>query len=252
MNDKIAIIQARTGSSRLPNKILLKILNKEILLLLIDRVIASRLINHIIIATTTNKDDDKIVKLIENYHPKVSVFRGNENDVLDRYYQAALEYKNTNKGEIDIIRITSDCPLIDPKIIDLHIKEFDLKNVDYLSSRINRRTWPHGMEMEIFTFESLQKAWENASVPFEREHVTPYIYKSHPDEFRLYEYNYNKDISDYRFTIDYKEDYYFVKTVYEKLYPKNPLFSLDDIIQFIQANPELLQINANRINPKIQ
>lgn len=251
MKPKIAIIQARSGSTRLPNKILLKILNKEILLLLIDRVIAAQLVDHIIIATTTDREDDRIVEIVENYHPKVSFFRGDENDVLDRYYQAALEYKNTNRRDIDIIRITSDCPLIDPNIIDLHIKEFNQRKVDYLSSRINKRTWPHGMEMEIFTFEALQQAWENAKEPFEREHVTPYIYKSHPEKFKLYEFCYKKDISDYRLTIDYKEDYEIVKTIYIKLYPNNSMFTLDDILKLLNNEPNLLKINANRINPEI-
>ena len=133
MNEKIAIIQARTGSSRLPNKILLKILNKHILLLLIDRVIASNLIDQVIIATTENKEDDQISKLVENYHKNVLIFRGDEYDVLDRYYQSAIQYKK-DIGDFDIVRITSDCPLIDPKIIDLHIEEFNRRNVDYLSS----------------------------------------------------------------------------------------------------------------------
>jgi len=251
VNHKIAIIQSRTGSSRLPNKILLRILDKEILLLLIDRVLASKLIHHIIIATTINKEDDKIVDLVDNYHPKVSTFRGDENDVLERYYQAAVEYKDLNNNEFDIIRITSDCPLIDPNIIDLHIKEFIRRNVDYLSSRIKKRTWPHGMEMEIFTFETLETVWKNANEPFEREHVTPYIYNSNPENFKLYECSYTKDISDFRFTIDYKEDYEFIKLIYEKLYPQNPMFTLDDILKLLEANPDMLKINANRIDPKI-
>lgn len=251
MNDKVAIIQARTGSTRLPNKILLKILNKEILLLLIDRVIAANFIDQIIIAITTNKEDDKIVALVKNYHPKVSVFRGDENDVLDRYYQAALEFKNICINKFDIIRITSDCPLIDPKIIDLHVAEFNQRKVDYLSSRINKRTWPHGMEMEIFTFDSLLTAWSNSTEPFEREHVTPYIYKSYPEKFKLFEYNYKKDISDYRLTIDYEEDFKFVKIIFEKLYNQNTIFTLDEIIQLLESEPDLLKINAGRINPQI-
>ena len=248
MNHKIAIIQARTGSSRLPNKILLKILDKEILLLLIDRVVASHFIDHIIIATTTNKEDNKIINLVEKYHPKVSVFRGDEYDVLDRYYQAALKYKNESNIEFDIIRITSDCPLIDPKIIDLHIEEFNQQKVDYLSSRIHKRTWPHGMELEIFSFKTLNTTWKNAKEVFEREHVTPYIYKSHPDNFELYEFKYEKDSSNFRFTIDYKEDYEFVKTVFEKLYPKNSLFSMNDILQLIKKEPEILKLNSSKIN----
>ena len=135
---KLLISQARTNSTRLPNKVLLKILNKELILHFIDRIVAADAVDHMIIATTLNYEDDIIVRLVENYNKKVTVFRGSEKDVLDRYYKAALDYiKKENNSQIDIIRITSDCPLIDPAIINLHIREYNKRKVDYLSSRIN-------------------------------------------------------------------------------------------------------------------
>lgn len=247
----IVISQARTGSTRLPDKVLLKILGKEILLHFIDRVIAADTIDHLIIATTENPKDDKIVDLVKDYHEKVSAFRGSEEDVLDRYYKAALAVKNKFGDDINIIRITSDCPLIDPKVIDLHVKEFEKRSVDYLSSRITKRTWPHGMELEIFTSDALKKAWENAKERFEREHVTPYIYQKHEKDFHLYELAFTKDLSGLRFTLDYPEDFRFIEKIYENLYPKDPLFSLQSILDLLTNNPELKLINADHSDARI-
>ena len=108
-----------------------------------------------------------------------------------------------------------------------------------------------GMEMEIFTSDALHSAWINAKKNFEREHVTPFIYKSHPEKFKLFEFCYKKDISNYRFTIDYEEDYAFLKSIFEKLYPKIPLFTMEDILQLLEKEPGLLKINDNRVNPDI-
>jgi len=251
MPANIVISQARTGSTRLPNKVLLKILGKEILLHLIDRVIAAKSVDHMIIATTENQKDNEIVDLVRNYHERVSVFRGSEEDVLDRYYQAALSVEDRFGPNPNIIRITSDCPLIDPKVIDLHVREFEQRDVDYLSSRITKRTWPHGMEAEIFTFKTLEKAWQNAQEAFEREHVTPYIYHTHADEFHLYELAYSDDLSHLRFTLDYPEDYEFIKAIFNHLYPDDSLFSFQDILRFIRMNGKLLAINSMRTDAKI-
>ena len=251
MAANIVISQARTGSTRLPNKVLLKILGKEILLHLIDRVLAAKTVDHMIIATTDNPDDDVIVDLVKDYDKKVSVFRGSENDVLDRYYQAAQAVKDNFEDTPNIIRITSDCPLIDPEVVDLHISEFQQKKVDYLSSRIEKRTWPHGMELEIFTFEALKEAWQNAKEASEREHVTPYIYMNAREKYKLYEFRFKEDLSHYRLTIDYIEDYNFINKIFENLYPINPTFGLSDIINLLRENPELTRINAEKINTKI-
>ncbi len=251
MGKMIVIAQARVRSTRLPNKVLLKVCNKELLLHFIDRILPAKKVEHLIIATTTSSNDNSIVKLVEGYHPRVMVYRGSEEDVLDRYYKAATDYRKKTKKEIDIIRITSDCPLIDPDVIDLHITEFEKRTVDYLSSRIEKRTWPHGMEMEILSFNALEIAWQYADKPFERQHVTPYIYKSHPELFKLYEFQYEKDISHYRFTLDYPEDLKFIRAVYENLYPKNPMFSIKDILTLLVEHPELCLLNKCRVNNRI-
>ena len=245
MSADIVIAQARTGSTRLPNKVLLKILGKEILLHFIDRVIAAETVDHLVIATTINPGDDVIMDLVKNYNPRVSLFRGSEEDVLDRYYQAALSLKARFGPDPNIIRITSDCPLIDPGVIDLHVREFARRDVDYLSSRITKRTWPHGMELEIFTFNALKQAWQNAKQDYEREHVTPYIYKSHADEFRLFELVCHKDLAHLRFTLDYADDFRFIESVYRQLYPEDPLFSFEKVLNLISKKKELLDINAH-------
>jgi spore coat polysaccharide biosynthesis protein SpsF len=251
MAANIVIIQARTGSTRLPGKVLLKILGKEILLHLIDRVITAKKVDHVIIATTINPADNIIVDLVNNYHKNVSVFRGSEEDVLDRYYQAALSVEEADPEKINIIRITSDCPLIDPRVIDMHIAEFGKKEVDYLSSRIEKRSWPHGMEVEVFKFTTLYEAWKNATKPVEREHVTPFIYLTSRNKFKLFELSHFEDLSHLRFTLDYWEDYLFIKVVYEKLYPRNPMFTFSDILDLLDHERELLSINSNRNDPKI-
>ena len=140
MRKKLIIIQARTGSTRLPGKILLMIQGKEIILHLLDRLIPSKYTDHIIVATPMEKSDDGLASLCINYHPKVSVCRGSEKDVLDRFYQAAKTYNNKSGEQHDIVRITSDCPLLHFNVVDDHLRAFDTHRVDYLSSRIKKRT----------------------------------------------------------------------------------------------------------------
>jgi len=243
INRIVAIVQARVSSTRLPGKALKKIYGKEMLLRVIDRILNSEKIQQVVVATTDREEDNAVERLVTDYSKYVSVFRGSVNNVLDRYYNAAL------KAHADIIvRITSDCPLVDPKVIDLHIEKFFEKNVDYLSSRIKKRTWPHGIECEVFLFSALEKAAKNAIDPFDKEHVTPYIYSSHKDEFSVYELSYSKDISSYRFTVDYPEDLIFIESIYKHLYKTDPIFGMNRIIKLLHRYPELMNINRNRIN----
>jgi len=251
MRNKLVITQARTASTRLPNKILLKILKKEIILHFLDRVLAAEKVDHIIVATTDQSADQAIVNLVQSYHPRVSLFRGSEADVLDRTYQEAIQFMENKAEPWDIIRITSDCPLIDPVLIDGHIAAFERSPVDYLSSRIHNRTWPHGMELEIFSFRTLQTAWRRATDPYEREHVTPYIYHSHAHEFTLTELTAEKNWSHFRLTLDYWEDYLLIKAIYEKLYPHNPRFGWTDILKLLEKEKQLVQLNSKWGNPQI-
>ena len=224
------------GSTRLPGKVLLKICGKTVLNHLVDRVRQCRLVDEIIVATTTNTQDDKIVDECKKLG--VSWFRGSEDDVLSRYYYAARQ-ANTNV----VIRITSDNPLCDPVILCSMIDSFISKNnvYDYMSNNLIR-SYPRGLDVEIMSFSSLEMAFENSTLNYEREHVTPYLYE-HAEMFKLKNYQSSKDYSEYRLTIDTEEDFQLVKEVITQLYVRDKYFQLQDIIDFLSANPELVSIN---------
>lgn len=231
----LGIIQARMGSTRLPGKVLLDLEGKTVLEHVIDRVKASRFIDDIIIATTISKEDLKIVKLCAGLG--ISVYCGSENDVLERYYETARLF-----GADQVVRITSDCPMIDPSVIDavidLHLRE----KADYSSNTL-KETYPDGQDVEIFTLGSLKNAWKNAKLASEREHVTPYIRKN--PEYKLVNIEYGKDMSNKRWTLDNSEDYEFIKIIFEYLYGKNPLFGMEEILKLIDEKPEIERINEN-------
>ncbi len=229
----ITIIQARLGSTRLPGKVLLGLEGRTVLEHVIGRVRSSKLANDVIVATTINKEDLEIVKLCASLG--ISVYCGSVDDVLDRYYQTARLFKADH-----IVRITSDCPLIDPKTIDdvvaLHLSE----KADYTSNTL-KETFPDGQDTEIFTFNALKEAWKNANLASEREHVTPYIRKN--PSFKHVNLEYNEDLSQKRWTLDNPEDYEFIKLIYENLYKNNPFFGMKEILKFTNENPEIEKIN---------
>lgn len=232
----VAIIQARTGSTRLPKKVLKKIEKKAMLQHVIDRIKRSNLIQEIIIATTTKREDEPIVKLAEE--SKVKWFRGKENDVLDRYYQAAKKFR------IDVIvRITADCPLIDPKISDIVIEYFLKNRFDYVSN-INPYTYPDGLDTEVFSFEVLKKAWKKARKASEREHVTSYIL-NHPEIFRIGNVENDKDFSHMRWVVDEESDLKFVREVYKRMYKNSQIFYMEDILSILKKEPKLAKINSS-------
>lgn len=241
MSEKILIIvQARATSSRLPNKVLLSILGETLLSRLIERLLQVKHTVQIIIATSENPEDD-IIKT-EAEFIGVPCFRGNLDNLLDRHYQAALKY------EADIVlKIPSDCPLIDPRIVDKGLDYF-IKNkeqFDYVSN-LHPATYPDGNDVEIMTMECLSKAWHEAKRPLELEHTTPYIWEN-PNEFSIgnFRWETGQDYSmSHRFTIDYRKDYFFIKKVFEELYFTNPNFSLDDILNLLNRKPEIYKINA--------
>lgn len=234
----IAIVQARIGSTRLPGKVLLNLEDKTVLEHVVRRVKSSEYVDDVVVATTISKDDLRIVELCARLG--ISVYCGSENDVLDRYYQAAKLFRAEN-----IVRITSDCPVIDSKIIDevisLHLKN----NADYTSNTLNE-TYPDGEDVEVFTFASLKKAWKNAKLASEREHVTPYI-RNNPDIFKHASLEYKEDLSQKRWTLDNVEDLEFLRLVYKYLYSKNSLFGMDDILALISEKPEIEKINQHII-----
>ena len=231
------IVQARMGSSRLPGKTLMKVDEKNTVLdFLINQLSYSKLIDKLVIATTNLSIDDDIQNSIRNLD--VELFRGNANDVLDRYYQSAKKFS------LDIVvRITADNPLIDPFIMDEMISEFCLKNYDYMTNTLPR-TFPYGTEVEIFTFDALEKAWQNAKKPSEREHVTPYFYNNQKI-FKIHKIQYSTNISNLRWTIDRQNDLELVKLIVSKII-KRPIL-LDDIILLYTKEPKLFEINKTHI-----
>ncbi len=228
------IVQARMASTRLPRKIMKHILGEPMLAHCIKRLQKVSFATVIVIAAPRGKDNSPIIELAEKMG--VKIFQGSEEDVLSRYYGAAAKY------QIDIVvRVTSDCPLIDPAIVDRVIEHF-LKNqpVDYVSNTIER-TFPRGMDVEVFTSAFLKKADRDADKPYQREHVTPYIL----EKGRTLNYRHKKDLSPYRLTVDTAEDFDLIVKIYESLYPKNKLFDLETITQFLEKNPHLLGINKH-------
>lgn len=240
-----AIIQARMNSTRLPGKIMMSVKNKPLLHYVINQVLQSKKINKLIVATTNSPQDDQVVKFTDLYG--VEVFRGSEEDVLDRYYQCAKKYN----ADI-IIRITSDCPLIDPHLIDKCITEFEKNQFDYFSNihKKDGNEWiyhlsgfPLGFAVEVFTFTVLEKAWNSAKKLSEKEHVTLYILNN-PSLFKIGNMENHDDYSDIHLAVDHKVDFDLVKTVIEH-FPDNVIFNLEKIVTFLNKNPKLKQINSN-------
>ncbi len=241
MIEVTAIIQARMGSTRLPGKVLKQIAGKSVLGHILDRLGHSELLKGIIVATSTSDDDEEIVAEAEARG--VPCFRGSEPDVLDRFYQAAAE--NDLKY---IARITGDCPLYDPFHLDeliLKLSELNREEVtiDYLTNCTVKRTFPRGVDSEIFTFDALESTWREAVEQSHREHVTPYIY-SQPGRFRLHSVESEEDLSGYRLTLDAKEDLELLKILIEELGGGSKPFTMGDIVEFLRNQPDLLSLNA--------
>ena len=234
-NSIVAIIQARMGSTRLPGKVLINIQGKPLLEHVINRVRQSRLIDKIIIATTTKERDRVILEMAQSWG--LESYAGSEEDVLDRFYQAARIYRART-----IVRITPDDPFKDPEVIDKVISYY-LKskgNVDYVSNTI-KPTYPEGLDVEVFSFEALEKAWREAKKSSEREHVTPYIW-NHPEIFRLANVENDDDLSHLRWTLDTEADLQFTREIYSRLY-HGQLFLMKGILALLRAEPELMRIN---------
>lgn len=235
---RIAIMQARTTSTRLPGKVLLRLFGKTVAEHIITRVRAAKRIDGICVATTTNETDDAVATIAEACG--ASVYRGSEDDVLDRFYQAAQQ----ERADV-IIRITADDPFKDPVVIDQVIRTFEEGDFDYVSNTMHP-TYPEGIDVEVFSMKALAQAWKEAFLPSEHEHVTPYIWK-HPDRFHVRNVEYHEDISKMRWTLDKPEDWVFIQQVYDALYPKKPLFLMEDILHLLQERPFLAELQSATI-----
>jgi spore coat polysaccharide biosynthesis protein SpsF len=232
------IVQARMSSTRLPGKIIMPIMGRPVLEYQLDRLRRVRTASEIVVATTTNPADQAIVELASRQGFKY--FRGSETDVLSRFYYAAKYL-----GASVVVRCNSDCPLIDPDVVDQIITAYQEQrsNYDYVSN-ILQPTYPTGMHTEVFPIEVLEKVFISATDPVDREHVTPYIYHR-PNIFRLKNIALDHDISPHRWTLDYPEDFDFITRVYESLYPTKPMFSMADVLEVLHQHPEWLAINGH-------
>ena len=229
------IVQARMNSTRFPGKVLEKINGLSVLECLFDQLKYSKLLINKIIATTNNKEDDEIEKF--GQLKGIQVFRGNDLDVLDRYYQCAKKNNLQN-----IVRITSDCPLIDPFIVDNVIEKYESNHYDYVNN-FSKTRCPSGFEVEVFSFECLEKVWKNAKDD-EREHVTKNIYQN-PNQFKIGSVIDKRSYFDLHLSVDTKNDLELIKIIYQKIDSK-PI-SLHQILKIISSDSSILQINGSKI-----
>lgn len=227
----VAVTQARFSSSRLPGKVLKNLGNQTVLGLHLNRIKKAKLINSIIVATTTEAESEEIEKIALSNG--AGCFHGDLNDVLDRFYQAVVGLKPDY-----VVRVTSDCPLIDPVLIDDMILKFLKQKCDYAANCI-QPTLPDGMDAEIFTFTSLERAWKEATKKSEREHVTPYIRES--GEFSTYSVEYGYDWGGIRMTLDTQEDYQVLSALVEACGEDAPV---ESYVKYLKAHPEIMEVNS--------
>jgi len=229
------IIQARMGSSRLPGKVMEKLdQNNTVLSYVIKQLKYSKLLDDIVVATTSLKRDEIIVDFLEE--EGIKYFCGDEENVLDRYYQCAKKFSMS-----EIVRIPSDKPLIDPDIVDKCIQIFLSKKYDYVTTFLEP-SFPYGTEVEIFSFDALEKTWKNAKLPSEHENVTPYIYNN-KDKFQIYNVKNSIDLSHLRWVVDRAEDLELVRQLVSKI-NKEPIL-MQDILEVFKSEPKLVEINSN-------
>lgn len=231
----LAILQARASSSRLPGKVLKPILGVPMLLRQLERLKNAQNISQLLIATSTDPSDDPLESLCKEHG--FSCFKGSLNDVLDRFYGAAYAFAPEH-----IVRLTADCPLTDPILIDNVINFYLAGEFDYASNAIEA-TFPDGLDVEVFRFSCLEKAWKEALLPSQREHVTPFIHQQ-PHRFKIGHYKNPIDLSYLRWTVDEPKDFELVSMIYDALYLKKPNFTTQDILTLLKHRPELTNWNT--------
>ena len=233
-----AIIQARAGSERFPNKVLKTVCGKPLLLFSVERLWYSEYLtpDSVVVATTEEKEDDEIVQLCQERG--IPVHRGSTRDLLDRYHTAARRF-----GFDPVIRVTSDCPLLDPRVADRVIAQYLQGGYDFVSTN-HPPTFPDGLDTEIISFNTLEESWKEATQPHEREHVSPFLWDQ-PSRFRIGNLENDEDLSiTERWTVDYPEDLTLVRIVLEHLYREGEVFHMEDVIGFLDENPGLRNINS--------
>jgi spore coat polysaccharide biosynthesis protein SpsF len=231
----LGVLQARFSSSRLPGKVLSPLAGQPMLLRQIQRVRRANLLHEIVVATSTLAEDDPIADLCDAN--RIACFRGSLSNVLDRVTQTARAHSADW-----VVRLTGDCPLIDPDVIDAVIAQAVGNPCDYASNAICP-TFPDGLDVEVLTMEALETAWREATLLSEREHVTPFIHKQ-PSRFRILHYKHDKDLSTMRWTVDEPEDMEFVRAIFDRLHTQNPDFGMSDVLDLLAREPHLSLLNG--------
>lgn len=229
----VAIVQARMGSTRLPGKIFKPLAGRPTLWHLIERLRYSKWLKDIVVATTENSEDDIVVEFCEQN--QIKWFRGSEEDVLDRYYQAAKFY-----GANPIVRVTADCPVIDPTIVDEVIEGFFKGGYDVYGLG---GEFPDGLDCECYAFWVLEDTWKNAELPSEREHVGPYMSK-HPEKYKIGVYEKFKGLGHLRWTLDEEADLRFLQAIFDRLHKPGKIFLTQEILDLLEKEPQLMEINS--------
>ena len=243
MGDRVvAIIQARTGSTRLPGKVLLPLGGRTVLERMLERVMRARLLDDVIVATTILPADNAIVDLASAMG--VSCYRGHPTDLLDRHVHAAAAARASH-----IVKIPSDCPLIDPKIVDAVVLAYlGVAGAVSYASNLHPATYPDGNDVEIMSRTALEHAWHEARVPSEREHTTPFIW-TQPDRFRMINVRWDTGrnaASTHRYVLDYQDDYLAIAAIFDALYSRDPEFGVEAITTFLDTHPEIAAVNSRR------
>ena len=238
----VALIQARLGSTRLPRKVLRHLAGEPMLAHVMARTQRTAGLDEVVLATTENPRDDELAALCsERGWP---CCRGSEDDVLDRYYRAASVH-----GAETVVRITSDCPLIEPRIIELVLAAFHRGGWDYVSNTVERQSYPRGLDVEVFSFQTLERAFNEDHDPAWREHVTPYIYRN-PEQFRIHTVSHTEDHSQQRWTVDTPEDFELVRRIYEHF--GHNRFGWQEVLELLARHPHWLELNRQIQQKKLE
>ncbi len=242
MGRTVAIIQGRMGSSRLPGKILMDIAGQPMLMRVVERVRQAKTVDEVVFATTTEASDDPVAEFCQAH--AIALWRGSLPDVLDRFYQAARHYQAET-----IVRVTADCPLLDPGLVDEVVALFRSRGADFTCNRLPppyQRTYPIGLDCEVCTFAALERAWREATAPFEREHVMPYLYEVE-GRFKVEVLEYKVNYGSLRWTVDTGQDIELVRQIYTRL-AGNDRFTWLDVLAIFEREPDLANINAQVVH----
>lgn len=233
----VAAIQARMGSTRLPGKVMMEIHGKPMIRHIYDRLLSASLVDNIVIATSTNPQDSVIIKYADD--SGIRYFSGSENDLVERMCLTARHFEATS-----IVRITADCPIVDPAVVDDVLRAFNEGRCEYASNwSTEKRTYPHGFEVEVYSIECLERLMREVQDPVLREWL-PLNIQEHKDEYNIRIMHLDRELTCFRLTVDYEEDKLLMEKIFQNLYGDGRVFSMGEVVDFLKDNPEIAAINA--------